>query len=240
MSRRVVKVAVINDLICSSCYVAHEELLLAIAQCSDVPITIEVEYRPFCLPTCIPDDAPVSTKSFYLAKYGREKTEVIHNAAIAWGNKIGLSLNFEDGVTSSTVRAHRLSVKAYRLGGQGLQLPLLSAILKACHTESKDISSIEVLSDIAESVGVMSKDAAVEFLEGDELKEEVINTAEAAKGHGVKGVPVTVINGKWALAGAQKAEVFVQIFKKLATTVDSAAPSPLQSPVMQPATTRVS
>jgi len=240
MSRRVVKVAVINDLICSFCYVAHEELLLAMSQCANLPITIEVEYRPFCLPTGIPEDAPVNKKEFYLEKYGPEKCEVTHTAAIAWGNKIGLSLNFEDGVMSSTVRAHRLSVKAYRLAGQHLQLPLLSAILKACTSDGKDIGSIDVLSDIAESVGLMSKEEATEFLKGDELKEEVMSSAEAAKGHGVKGVPVTVINGKWALGGVQKAEVFVQIFKKLAAAVDSAAPSPLQSPMIQPATACVS
>jgi predicted DsbA family dithiol-disulfide isomerase len=142
---------------------------------------------------------------------------------------------------ASTVRAHRLSVKAYRVGGQRLQLPFLSAVLKASACDGKDIGSIDVLSSIAEEVGVMSKQEAIEFLKGDELKEEVMNMAESARGNGVKGVPVTVIDGKWALGGAQKAEVFVQIFRKLAAAAAvGSAPSPFPSPIVQAATTRVS
>lgn len=119
--------------------------------------------------------------------------------------------NVQDGVISSTLGAHRLTVKAYRLGGQRLQLPLLTAIFKAYTTDAKDIGSLEVLGDAAESAGVMSKQEAIEFLKGDELKDEVVKMAEAAKVNGIKGVPITIIEGKWALSGGQKAEVFVQV-----------------------------
>jgi predicted DsbA family dithiol-disulfide isomerase len=119
--------------------------------------------------------------------------------------------NFDDGVLSSTVRAHRLSMKAYRLGGQILQIPLLAAIFKAYTTDSKDIGSLDVLGDAAESAGVMSKEKAIEFLKGDELKEEVLKMAESAKANGVKGVPLVIIDGRWALSGGQKAEIFVQV-----------------------------
>jgi predicted DsbA family dithiol-disulfide isomerase len=112
---------------------------------------------------------------------------------------------------SSTVRAHRLSVKAYRLGGQHFQLPLLSAIFKAYTSDSEDIGSLEVLGEAAEVAGFMSKQEAIEFLKGDELKEEVLQMADAAKEKGVKGVPLTIIDGKWALSGGQKAETFVQV-----------------------------
>jgi predicted DsbA family dithiol-disulfide isomerase len=121
-----------------------------------------------------------------------------------------LNRKLQEGVIPSTIRAHRLTMKAYRLGGQLLQLPLLSAIFQASTSEAKDIGSLDVLSDAAETAGVMSKQQAIEFLKGDELKEEVIKMAEDAKLNGVKGVPITIIEGKWALSGGQKAEVFVQ------------------------------
>jgi predicted DsbA family dithiol-disulfide isomerase len=59
---------------------------------------------------------------------------------------------------SQSTHAHRLSRKAYNMGGQQLQLPILSAIFKANLEEEKDISDENVLADLAEKVGMMSKD----------------------------------------------------------------------------------
>ena len=57
---------------------------------------------------------------------------------------------------SQTTRAHRLVQKAYKLGGQRLQVPLLCAIFKAHLEDGKDIADFNILADIAESSGTMS------------------------------------------------------------------------------------
>ncbi len=62
------------------------------------------------------------------------------------------------GVMSQTTRAHRLCQKAYKQGGQKLQLPLFLAIFKAYLQEGKDIADIDLLSDVAAEVDVMSKE----------------------------------------------------------------------------------
>ncbi len=62
------------------------------------------------------------------------------------------------GVMSTSTRGHRLSRKAFHLGGEHLQTPLLCAVFKAHLEEGKDIGDIDVLSDIAASVGMMTKD----------------------------------------------------------------------------------
>lgn len=59
---------------------------------------------------------------------------------------------------SQTIRAHRLCQKAYRIGGQNLQIPLMSAIFKAYMEEGKDIGDINVLAELAETCGTMSKE----------------------------------------------------------------------------------
>jgi len=232
MASRSIKITVINDLVCPFCYIGHKELLSAVAQCAGLPVTFEIEYRPFRI-TTVPEGSSVDKKTYYLNKLGLEKYESVGKVIQEWGDRLGLNLNLQDGVISSTIRAHRLTMKAYRLGGQLYQLPLLSAIFKAYTSEAKDIGSLDVLSDIAESAGVMSKQEAIEFLKGDELKEEVLKTAENAKLNGIKGVPITIIEGKWMLSGGQKAEVFVQIFEKLASTAPGSAPSPFPDPVVE-------
>jgi predicted DsbA family dithiol-disulfide isomerase len=61
------------------------------------------------------------------------------------------------GVMSQTTRAHRLVQKAYKVGGQKLQVPLLCAVFKAHMEDEKDIADINVLAELAESAGTMSK-----------------------------------------------------------------------------------
>ena len=62
------------------------------------------------------------------------------------------------GFISQTTRAHRLSQKAYQLGGQDLQIPLLRAIYKAHMEQGQDIAEIPVLADIAQDAGTMSRE----------------------------------------------------------------------------------
>lgn len=59
---------------------------------------------------------------------------------------------------SQSTRAHRLSRKAFKIGGQELQLPVLTALFKTHLEEEKDIADFDVLAEVAESVGMMSKD----------------------------------------------------------------------------------
>ena len=65
--------------------------------------------------------------------------------------------NYE-GTITQTVRAHRLSLKALKLGGQQMQGTLLRNIHKAYFEDNRNIGDFDVLSDLAQASGVMSKD----------------------------------------------------------------------------------
>ncbi|KAG6884880.1 hypothetical protein C0993_007545 [Termitomyces sp. T159_Od127] len=130
------------------------------------------------------------------------------------------------------------AMKAGQVGGQKLQLPILCGIFKANLEDSKDIADMNVLAEIAESVGMMSKGEAMKFLQSDELVKEVENMCEKARDIGITGVPLTIIDGRWAVSGGQSSDVYVQIFKKLAAAGVSptgvyAAPSPFSPPVIE-------
>lgn len=55
---------------------------------------------------------------------------------------------------------------------------------------------------------------ALTFLESGELEDEVNKIAEAARAKGITGVPVIVIDGKWAVSGGQSSDVFVQVCRR--------------------------
>lgn len=52
---------------------------------------------------------------------------------------------------------------------------------------------------------------AVAFLESDELEKEVNTMCDDARSRGITGVPMTIIDGKWAVSGVQSADVFTQV-----------------------------
>ncbi|KAJ8502926.1 hypothetical protein ONZ45_g11317 [Pleurotus djamor] len=233
MSTKVVKLFVMNDFACHFCYVGHHELIQAINYCRDtlnLPLDFQVEYRPFRLIGCFKEVAPGTDRAtFYLNKMGKEQFESTVSALSKWSNESGVPVSF-NGPISQTMGAQRLSQKAYKLGGQAYQLPLLTAIFKAYYELGQDIGDIAVLASLAEQVGMMTKTQAVEFLQTKDLEEEICGITEEARSKGITGVPVYVIDGKWVLKGSQASSVFIEIFKKLGGHANAAStPAPMIS-----------
>jgi len=233
MSTRVVKLTVINDIVCSFCYIGHRELVDAViaAKKLRLPLDFDIEYLPFRLisAACLCENKSVDKKTFYGKKYGEERLNKMMEVVQKWIDEKKSNLKF-GGVVSQTTRAHRLSRKAYKMGGMRYQLPLLNALFKTYGDENKDIGDIDVLVELAASVDMMTREEARAFLESDELKDEVIKIAEDLRSKGIQGVPVTVIDGKWIVSGGQPADVYLQIFKKLAAAPAHSAPSPPSFP----------
>jgi len=232
IQKRVVKLSVINDLICPNCAVGQHELFSAISHCKDdlkLPLDFQLEFLPFRLisTALLPQDyePKVAKTAFFEGVFGAEKFGQLQESIAKWGAEKGVPLTFR-GVVSQSTRAHRLSRKAFHVGGMERQLPFLMAIFRVHLQEGKDVADIGVLSDVAAEVGVMSKTDAIAFLNSNELEDEVNSMCDEARAKGITGVPLTVIDGKWAVSGGQSSDVFVQIFKKLAGVHESNTPPP--------------
>ncbi|KAF7317069.1 Polyketide biosynthesis associated protein [Mycena chlorophos] len=245
MAHRLVKLSVINDLICPNCAIGQHELFAALTYCKEelkLPLCFQIEFLPFRLipEAVLPQDyqPKVSKKEFFSGLLGSDTYQIMDETFGKWAIEKGVPLSFR-GVVSQSTRAHRLSRKAYLMGGMKLQLPFLISVFRAHLQEAKDIADIDVLSDIAAEVGIFTKADAIAWLQTNELESEVNSMCDSALANGVTGVPLTVIDGKWAVSGGQSSDVFVQIFKKLAGThasntlpstfssLDPCLPSPL-------------
>lgn len=51
----------------------------------------------------------------------------------------------------------------------------------------------------------------MKFLQSDELEKEVENMCDKARSIGITGVPLTIIDGRWAVSGGQSSDVYVQV-----------------------------
>ncbi|KAH9930029.1 thioredoxin-like protein [Fomitopsis serialis] len=214
---RTVNLVVIGDIICPWCYIGEKEMENAVEAVRDLPITIKIEHRPYQLQPSLPEDQALVKREWYINRFGKEKFQSIMQMITLRGQQLGLNIKY-DGTITQTVRAHRLSLKALKVGGQQMQQTFLQAINKAYFEENRNIGDSDVLSDLAQAAGIMAKDEAVNFLESDDCREEVVNMMSEARKKGVTGVPFTIIDGRWAVIGGQTAEVYIQIFKKLAQT----------------------
>lgn len=221
MSPKLIKLVVISDIICPWCYIGQKELLAAVEEMSSVPdvcpVEFDIEFRPFRLLTSLKDgEPPVDKMTWYTQRFGKEKLENIEKMVGARAEKVGVKISW-GGLLSQSTAAHRLMLKAWKKGGQRLQQPLLTLLFKAFLEDEKDIGDKEVLAECAEEADVMSKDEAIKFLQSDECRAEVNAMIADSRAKGITGVPFTIIDGKWAVSGGQTSDVYVQIFKKLAS-----------------------
>jgi len=228
MAKRLVKLIIISDFSCPWCFIGHRELQTAIAQSANLPVSFEIEYRPFLLHANLPDE-PVTKDEFVKRKLGRERWETCKRIAVERGEAVGINLSFT-GPASKTLNAHRLMSKAYELAGSAVQSTLMTLIFRAYCEDDLDINNYEVLADAAEESGAMSKVEALSFLESDECLEKVNNQVAEARAKGVTGVPFTIIDGKWAVSGSQSVPVYVKIFNKLSEN-PTVLPSQSTTPV---------
>ncbi|KAI0787780.1 thioredoxin-like protein [Fomes fomentarius] len=215
MQSGVVSLIVISDIVCPWCYIGLRELQKAIRDVADCNLKIKVEHRPFFLHPTAAEDYASDKHTWYEEKFGTEKLDQIKSVVTSRAKEVGIEIVF-DGFMCQTIRAHRLSRKAYEVGGQEVQEKYLDVIFHAYFTEGKNICDYDVLGELAEQAGVMSKEEAIEYLKSPEHGAEVEQMAMDARKKGVTGVPFTIINGKWAVSGGQSAEVYAQIFRKLA------------------------
>jgi predicted DsbA family dithiol-disulfide isomerase len=233
--------------ICTFCYIANKSLHDAIEACRDLPIRFDVEFRPFTLlcSSTIDANKGTSRRAYLAKKLGKEQAEAKYKFGLDMAQKAGLTMyvfiflpvtpsreqsytpRAEDGVICRSIQAHRLSVKAYQVGGQEMQQQLNSLIFDACFAKGEDISRDNFLADVAVKAGLMNRERvclpilyrplgsdtfqAVEFLKSTEALDCVEKMISAARANGVDGVPFIIIDGKWALNGVQPMDCYVQV-----------------------------
>jgi len=218
MPAKLVKLTIVSDVACPWCYIGQKEVIGAIddVTTSFPNISFEVEYRPYRLNPSVHDDEPQDKLAWLIKKFGVEKTNMIQDRIAARAKQCGLDIKVTAGKLCSTFRAHKLLFKAWKVGGQKTQQAMLSGIFKAYFTDVADISDKGVLADIAEKAGVLGRKEALKYLESEEDCQTVVEMMDQARANGVSGVPLMIIDGKWAISGGQSKDVYLQIFKKLA------------------------
>jgi predicted DsbA family dithiol-disulfide isomerase len=111
--------------------------------------------------------------------------------------------------TPNTLASHRL---IHYAAGNDRQLEVVENLFRAYFLHGRDIGALEVLAEVAGESG-LDRDAARSYLDGGGDDDELIRAQDRhARRIGVTGVPCFIINGRYAVSGAQDPEVFSQVF----------------------------
>ena len=208
--------AFVSDVACPWCAIGLASLDQALARLEgEVETTISME--PFELN---PDMGPAGEEVVpYLArKYGRTPEQVaqVQERIRENGAAVGFAFGERRHVWN-TFDAHRM---LHWAGLEGRAPALKRALLRAYHGEGRNPGAADVLVELAGSAG-LDPQRARSIAESDEFAAEVRERERRWLQSGVRGVPFLVVNGKYAIEGAQSPAAYEQALREI---VQAASP----------------
>jgi predicted DsbA family dithiol-disulfide isomerase len=210
----VIRIDVWSDVVCPWCYIGKRRFERALTEL-DGEIAVEVTYHAFQLDPTAPTGSAQPVKDAYAAKFGgpERAQQMIDRATDAAAGE-GIEFRLDRALRANTLLAHRLIWLAGQPGSTVPQPAMKERLLQAYFTDGSNIGDPDTLADCAADVG-FDRAEIVEFLEGDVGVAEVAGEIAQAAEFGITAVPTFVINGQWAVPGAQDTETFVRVLRKL-------------------------
>jgi predicted DsbA family dithiol-disulfide isomerase len=200
------RVDVWSDIVCPWCYVGKRRLEAAVAGFSHRD-AVEIVWRAFELDPAAPRERDIGVPYAerlarkYRTSVAKAGAMIQHLTDVAAAE--GLALRFDRARPGNTFDAHRLlHLAAERGEGPALQERLLAAYM----TEGAPIGERETLIRLAGEVGLDTEEASA-VLASDAYAADVRADESRAQAMGVTGVPFFVLGGRYAVSGAQPAEL---------------------------------
>lgn len=206
------KIDIVSDVVCPWCIIGYRQLSEALASLPGL-FTPEIHWHPFELNPQMPAGGQ-ELREHLRQKYGaavgggsggRERL-------VELGKTLGFAFDYFDGMKMvNTFSAHQL---LHWAGRSGLQTELKLALFSAFFQRREDVSDVSLLPEIAGRAGLDPKEAAAVL--ADERYAEAVREEQALwREREVHAVPTFYFQGKYLVPGAQEAETFERILKRI-------------------------
>ncbi|HEV2628261.1 MAG TPA: DsbA family oxidoreductase [Pseudolabrys sp.] len=208
--RRPVRIDVVSDVVCPWCFIGKRRLEKALALASDVPV--EVHWRPYFLNEWIPPEG-MSREQYLTTKFGSPEryTDIAQRVRAAAADEGLVYAVDRINRQPNTRDAHRLIRWA---DGIGKSAEMKQRLMDLYFTEGADLSNRAVLVQAAADVGLDPENVRG-ALDSDQDIAEIEREVEAAKEAGIQGVPCFILDGKYAISGAQAPEALAQAIEQV-------------------------
>jgi predicted DsbA family dithiol-disulfide isomerase len=220
-----VRIEVWSDVVCPWCYIGKRRLEAALERFPHRD-EVEVVWRSFQLDPSVPEGETHATLPTLAARYGRPVEEMRammrHVEETAAGE--GLTYDLANGVGGNTLLAHELTHLAAE---RGLQGAMEERLFSAYFQEGRPVFDVDSLVPLAVEVGLDEAEVRA-ALADHRYRPAVLEDAGTARALGATGVPFFVVDRRYGAAGAQPADLLLQLLERawadahLLTTVPAA------------------
>lgn len=206
------KVEIWSDIMCPFCYIGKRRFEAALQQFAHAG-QVDVSWRSFELDPNMQTRPGQSIYELLAERKGvslaeaRRMNEHVAGAA----REVGLHFDADRQVPANTFNAHRLVHLAARHGRQDAAKERL---LAAYFSEGLNVDDADTLARLGAEVGLPAGEVR-QMLDSDAYAQEVRIDEYHARQIGVRGVPYFVFNDKYAVSGAQPAELFAEVLAKV-------------------------
>ena len=206
-----IRVDVWSDVVCPWCYIGKRRLeagAAAFADCRPDARPVEVEFHSFELSPDIPVDFEGTSVDFLVRhkRISEAKVREMHERVSDIAASVGLDYDFDSVRPTNTLKAHQL---LHFAKAQGAQPEMKERLLSAYFLEGRHVGRDEELSGLAHEVG-LDRDEVLRSLKDEDFLPAVRADQRLAAELGIRGVPFFVIDGKYAISGAQGPDVFAE------------------------------
>lgn len=207
-----ITIDVVSDAVCPWCFVGQKRLDKAASSLPDIDVA--VRWRPFQLDPTIPPEGK-DRKEYMRAKFGDGgRLRQIHANLEEIGRAEGIAFDF-DAITVSpnTLDAHRL-IRWAATAGEDVQGRVARRLFQLYFEEGKNIGDHEVLIEAARECG-MDEAVVRTLLATDADRDAVREEIDTANRMGITGVPCFLIEGRYAVMGAQNSDALAEAIRKV-------------------------
>jgi predicted DsbA family dithiol-disulfide isomerase len=216
-----VQVEIWSDVVCPWCYLGQRHLEQALERFPRRD-EVAVVYRSFELDPSAPPGVTTPTVEVLASKYGMSPGQAhdVQRQMEQRAAQDGLTFHLEGLRSGNTRDAHRL---LHLARDRGRQAALAERLYRGYFTDQASVFDHSSLAGLAADVG-LDRDEVAAVLAGDEYGPAVDADEEMARAFGATGVPFFVIDRRYGIAGAQPAEVIVEVLERAFSPV-TAPPS---------------
>jgi predicted DsbA family dithiol-disulfide isomerase len=212
------KIDIVSDVVCPWCYIGKRRIEDALALVPDVPV--ELHWRPFFLNPWVPREG-ISREEYLTKKFGSvEAYKNIAGRVVAAASEEGLVYR-PDQVRRqpNTTDCHRL---IHWAEATGKAAEMKQRLMELYFRDGGDLTDPEVLVQAAADCGLDAADMR-RRLATDEDVALVSGDAQEAADKGISGVPTYVFAQKYAVSGAQPAEMLARAIRQVSEEVNAQA-----------------
>lgn len=214
MTKPIIRIDVISDVMCPWCHIGKKRLDDAIDDLRDA-VNIKVQWLPFQLDATLPKEGK-DRQQYFIDKFGSLDAHArIYQNIYDAGDKEGIPFKLKEiKVSPNTLDAHRLIYWAGRDYNLEIQNMLVGILMRFYFEQVRHIGEDDTLIEAAKLAG-MDPDKIAQQLQSDEDTSTIKDQIAALQAMGVSGVPFMILDKKYALQGAQPKEQIIETIQSL-------------------------